>query len=288
MLVRETEELRNRNSSVEDELKDVQQMLTDQQKIYSSHIKELRSQLHDLEEATKGKYEEQLMSLQLEIKLKNDQIQKSALDREQLERKLRQKLDELSSQNHHAQREISEKEDHRDELGRLIKNQEFEIEKLRRIMHTKEEEYEGERRRFIQKWEKKVDEQDKERQEWAEMYQGMQREIIQAKFQSNDRDGTLQMTLKQRTMGEDNFGNLSFKGSPERVGNSARLPNPDMMIFNQGGSGEVQEMLKTKEEEIKILWNVIKEINKSKGSEKVSMEQLQQVITSSKLRQSNH
>jgi hypothetical protein len=29
MLVRETEELRNRNSSVEDELKDVQQMLTD-------------------------------------------------------------------------------------------------------------------------------------------------------------------------------------------------------------------------------------------------------------------
>jgi len=29
MLVRETEELRNRNSSIEDELKDVQQMLTD-------------------------------------------------------------------------------------------------------------------------------------------------------------------------------------------------------------------------------------------------------------------
>ena len=43
MLVRETEELRNSNSSVEDELKDVQSMLTDQQKIYSSHIKELRS-----------------------------------------------------------------------------------------------------------------------------------------------------------------------------------------------------------------------------------------------------
>ena len=43
MLVRETEELRNSNSSVEEELKDVQSMLTDQQKIYSSHIKELRS-----------------------------------------------------------------------------------------------------------------------------------------------------------------------------------------------------------------------------------------------------
>lgn len=34
----------------------------------------------------------------------------------------------------------------------------------------------------------------------------------------------------------------------------------------------MNEQLKTKEEEIKILWNVIKEINKSKGSEKVSME----------------
>jgi hypothetical protein len=64
-------------------------MLTDQQKIYSSHIKELRSQLHDLEDATKSKYEEQLMSLQLEIKLKIDQIQKSAVEREQIERKYR-------------------------------------------------------------------------------------------------------------------------------------------------------------------------------------------------------
>ena len=44
----------------------------------------------------------------------------------------------------------------------------------------------------------------------------------------------------------------------------------------------MNEQLKTKEEEIKILWNVIKEINKSKGSEKVSVEQLQQVITSSR------
>jgi len=67
----------------------------------------------------------------------------------------------------------------------------------------------------------------------------MQREIIQAKFQSNDREGTLHMTLKKKTLGDD-FGNLSFKGSPERmVGGSARVNNPDMLIFNQGGSGEV-------------------------------------------------
>ena len=50
------------------------------------------------------------------------------------------------------------------------------------------------------------------------------------------------------------------------------------IIYHDGGSQsnnqtiELQEQLKTKEEEIKILWNVIKEINKSKGSEKVSME----------------
>jgi hypothetical protein len=35
---------------------------------------------------------------------------------------------------------------------------------------------------------------------------------------------------------------------------------------------DLQEQLKTKDEEIKILWNVIKEINKSKGNEKVNME----------------
>jgi hypothetical protein len=35
---------------------------------------------------------------------------------------------------------------------------------------------------------------------------------------------------------------------------------------------ELQEQLRTKEEEIKILWNVIKEINRSKGSEKVNMD----------------
>ena len=69
---REQEDMRLRNNSLEEELKDVQGMLQDQQKIYSSHIKELRTQLHDLEDATKGKYEEQIGSLQLEIKLKND------------------------------------------------------------------------------------------------------------------------------------------------------------------------------------------------------------------------
>lgn len=43
---------------------------------------------------------------------------------------------------------------------------------------------------------------------------------------------------------------------------------------------ELQEQLKTKDEETKILWNVIKEINKSKGSEKVSLEQLKHAISS--------
>ena len=45
--------------------------------------------------------------------------------------------------------------------------------------------------------------------------------------------------------------------------------------------------MKTKEEEIKILWNVIKEINKSKGSEKVSLEQLKFAMTT-RLGQTEH
>jgi len=55
--------------------------------------------LQDLEDATKGKYEEQIGSLQLEIKLKNDQIQKLVVDREHSERKLRAKIDETVSVN---------------------------------------------------------------------------------------------------------------------------------------------------------------------------------------------
>ena len=84
------------------------------------------------------------------------------------------------------------------------------------------------------------------------------------------------MTLKHRPTVEDD---MSFKGSPQLLAvSSARLNHADL-VFNtrsdhQSGSTEVNEQLKTKEEEIKILWNVIKEINKNKGSERVSMEQL--------------
>ena len=96
----ENEDLGTRNGQLDDELKDIQSMLHDQQRIYSSHINELRSQLNDLEDATKGKYEEQVMSLQLELKLKNDQYQRANSEREQCERKLKQKLDEMGMSTH--------------------------------------------------------------------------------------------------------------------------------------------------------------------------------------------
>ena len=38
----ESEEVRARNAQLEDEIRDVQQMLAEQQKIYSSHINELK------------------------------------------------------------------------------------------------------------------------------------------------------------------------------------------------------------------------------------------------------
>ena len=170
-------------------------------------------------------------------------------------------------------------------MARIIKNQEYEIEKLKRITANKDEEFDIERRRFAQKWDRKVEEQEKERQEWAEIYQSMQREMLNFKQEVIDKDasGSFQnMTLKapqnHRTLGEDVYGNLSFKGSPDRMGmSSARINSHEGILRghadnNQGGSSEMNEMLKTKDEEIKILWNVIKEINKSKGNEKVSME----------------
>lgn len=38
-------------------------MLNEQQRIYTTHINELRNQLNDLEDATRSKYEEQIVSL---------------------------------------------------------------------------------------------------------------------------------------------------------------------------------------------------------------------------------
>jgi hypothetical protein len=68
----------------------------------------------------------------------------------------------------------------------------------------------------------------------------------------------------------------SAEGLNSYKGSLHQSPSGKMIyIDNSSGNNqiiELQEQLKTKEEEIKILWNVIKEINKSKGSEKVSME----------------
>ena len=41
---------------------------------------------------------------------------------------------------------------------------------------------------------------------------------------------------------------------------------------------EMNEQIKTKEEEINILWNVIKEINKTKGSEKINLSELRGLV----------
>lgn len=85
-LLRECEEAKARNGQLEDEVKEVQTMLHEQQRIYSTHINELRNQLNELEDATKGKFEEQLVSLQLELKLKQEQLSRALLDREQTEK----------------------------------------------------------------------------------------------------------------------------------------------------------------------------------------------------------
>jgi hypothetical protein len=90
-----------------------------------------------------------------------------------------------------------------------------------------------------------------------------------------ERDNQLQLTLRRSAEG------MSYKSSLQQSptgGKVAMYPHEASQSSNQ--VVELQEQLKTKEEEIKILWNVIKEINKSKGSEKVSMEQLKQVISS--------
>lgn len=49
------------------------------------------------------------------------------------------------------------------------------------------------------------------------------------------------------------------------------------MAEGEPGCNEMEENLKVKEDEVKVLWNVIKELNKNKG-EKIDIEQLQKLI----------
>lgn len=120
-LLRECEEAKARNGQLEDEVKEVQTMLHEQQRIYSTHINELRNQLNELEDATKGKFEEQLVSLQLELKLKQEQLSRALLDREQTEKKFKQKLEDMGMSTHNTNRLLNEKENERDELARVVK-----------------------------------------------------------------------------------------------------------------------------------------------------------------------
>eukprot|EP00347_Sterkiella_histriomuscorum_P008368 403345367 len=270
------DDLRVRNGTLEDEVKDIQGMLQEQQKIYSSHINELRVQLNELEEATRTKYEEQIVALQLDLKMKQDQLNRQMQEREMLERKMKNKIEEVGASSKQKEREVKEKEEEKEELVRMLKNQEYELERLKRIIQNKDEELEQEKKRFQQKHDRKSNEHEREKQEWNDMYQALQREIQGLKQTLQEKDNQLQLTLRRSVDG--GLGGLgSFKSSIQQS------PNGNKFINIEGGNNnqviELQEQLKTKEEEIKILWNVIKEINKSKGTEKVNIEQLKHAIS---------
>lgn len=86
----------------------------------------------------------------------------------------------------------------------------------------------------------------------------------------------MQATMRRSVEGVGSFAKGSRQLSPSSKGGQP-------YALEVGASNnqvlELQEQLRTKEEEIKILWNVIKEINKSKGTEKVNMDQLRNAIS---------
>lgn len=59
---------------------------------------------------------------------------------------------------------------------------------MKRIIQNKEEEIEVERKRFNQKWERKCEESEREKLEWNDMYQALQKEINQLKYQVQEKD----------------------------------------------------------------------------------------------------
>lgn len=130
--------------------------------------------------------------------------------------------------------------------------------------------------------ERRGKEQERERQEWNEMYQALQREISALKHSLQEKEQLMQMQATLRRSVEGGSGVGSFvKGASGQFSPQSKGGQP--FVLEVGSSNnqvvELQEQLRTKEEEIKILWNVIKEINKSKGTEKVNMEQLKHAIS---------
>ena len=75
-------------------------------------------QLNELEEATRSKYEEQVIALQLEVKMKQEQLMRVLQEKEVLDRKMKQKLEEVGLSSKQVQREVNEGEQQREEMQR--------------------------------------------------------------------------------------------------------------------------------------------------------------------------
>ena len=102
--------------------------------------------------------------------MRQDQINRLTLEKENVEKKLKSKVEEFGHNTKQVQREVIMKEEEKEELQRNMRNLEFENEKLKRIIRNKEEEFENERKRFGIKYERKAEELEKEREEWNELY----------------------------------------------------------------------------------------------------------------------
>ena len=78
--------------------------------------------MNELEEATRTKYEEQIVALQLDLKMKQDQLNRQMQEREMLERKMKNKIEEVGASSKQVEREVKEKEEEKEELVRMLKN----------------------------------------------------------------------------------------------------------------------------------------------------------------------
>ena len=192
------------------------------------------------------------------IKVKDEKILAQKHELKILEKKLQTKLSEMSHQRHTIEEtEVTGKkmlEGHQYELER----RELELKRINRLQQEKDDEIRQMSERFESKLTKRQKRADEQIEKLNQVVTQQLKEIQSYKGVMADKDRSITDLEKQVLL------------QPSSDGSNKNT-------YTGKEFDDLGDQIRTKEEEIQILWNVIKEINKTKGNA-VNIGQLQKLI----------
>ena len=213
-----------------------------------SELKNTQHNLVDNIENERTRLDDRIIQMQMQLKIKDEKIQAQRDDMRVLEQRLQTKISEMSAQRNTIEEteEVDKKrlEGHQQEIDR----KEQELQRVVRLQQEKEEELSKLTKKFEDKLAKKQKRADDQMERLNQMVADQLQEIQRLKET---------VAVKERTNTELEKKVL-LQSSPDR--------SPKKQSYSGKEIDELSDQIRTKEEEIQILWNVIKEINKTKGN----------------------